>query len=63
MMITDPVVHNWLHPPKAVEYAVMAFFTIGVIALAKWILYRRKQVAAEPAPAMAQPVPVASDHR
>jgi hypothetical protein len=63
MMITDSVIHNWLHPPKAVEYAVMVFFTIGVIALGKWILYRRKQVALEPATTMAQPVPVASDHR
>jgi predicted tellurium resistance membrane protein TerC len=52
MMITDPVVHAWLHPPKAVEYAVMITFTIGVIALGKWILYRRKQVALQPAQAM-----------
>jgi predicted tellurium resistance membrane protein TerC len=52
MMITDPVIHNWLHPPKAAEYAVMAFFTIGVIALGRWILLRRKQPAEAMAPAM-----------
>ncbi|BBO76573.1 membrane protein [Desulfosarcina widdelii] len=52
MMITDPVVHNWLHPPKALEYAVMAFFTIGVIALGRWILLRRKQPAEAMLPAM-----------
>ena len=52
MMITDPYVHNLLHPSKGVEYTVMIVFTIGVIALGRWILIRRKQVAREPAPAM-----------
>ena len=67
MMITDPYVHNLLHPPKIAEYAVMVFFTIGVIALGKWILYRRNLEAAleEPAPAMdmanLQPVAAVSD--
>jgi len=54
MMITDPYVHNLLNPPKIAEYAVMVIFTIGVIALGKWILYRRRLMAslAEPASAM-----------
>lgn len=60
MMITDPVVHAWLHPPKAVEYAVMITFTIGVIALGRWILYRRKQAALEPAPSMGMAKPQAA---
>ena len=51
MMITDPYVHNLLHPPKAAEYAVMVVFNVGVIALGKWILLLRKQVALEPAQA------------
>ncbi len=57
MMITDPFVHNLLHPNKAVEYAVMITFTIGVIALGKWILFRRKQVALQPALAMEMATP------
>jgi YjbE family integral membrane protein len=65
MMITDPVVHNLLHPSKAVEYAVMIVFTIGVIALGRWILIRRRQAATAPAAAMAlaapQGAPVAGD--
>ncbi|MFZ3046575.1 MAG: TerC family protein [Desulfatirhabdiaceae bacterium] len=69
MMITDPYVHNLLHPSKFAEYAVMAFFTIGVIALGKGLLYRRKLVAAleEPVPAMdmanLQPVSAVSDQK
>jgi YjbE family integral membrane protein len=52
MMITDPYVHNLLHPTKIAEYAVMVFFTIGVIALGKWILYRRKLDARNPSSSM-----------
>lgn len=54
MMITDPYVHNLLHPTKAVEYAVMVFFTVGVIALGRWLLMRRRATAPleEPAGAM-----------
>ncbi|WP_319522509.1 TerC family protein [uncultured Desulfosarcina sp.] len=67
MMITDPVVHNWLHPTKAVEYAVMAFFTVGVIALGRWLLVRRKQSveAMEPAMDMAnvQPVSISGEQQ
>jgi YjbE family integral membrane protein len=48
MMITDPVVYNWLHPAKAVEYGVMVLFTIGVLALGKWILIRRTRIALQP---------------
>lgn len=51
MMITDPYAHNLLQPSKIAEYAVMVFFTIGVVALGKWILYQRKLVAHEPAAA------------
>ena len=52
MMITDPWVHGLLHPPKWVEYAVMAFFVAFVCGLSKWIANRRKEAArsgAEPA--------------
>ena len=52
MMITDPYAHNLLHPSKIAEYAVMVFFTIGVIALGKWILYQRKLSAHAPASAV-----------
>jgi YjbE family integral membrane protein len=52
MMITDPVVHNWLHPTKGVEYAVMVCFTVGVIALGRWLLTRQKEAVLEPVPAM-----------
>lgn len=52
MMITDPIVHNWLHPTKAVEYGVMVLFTIGVLVLGKWILIRRTQIALQPLPAV-----------
>jgi len=65
MMITDPLVHNWLHPAKSVEYAVMAVFTVGVIALGRWILVRRKAADQAALPVMelpvAQPVAVAND--
>jgi YjbE family integral membrane protein len=69
MMITDPYIHNLLHPSKMAEYAVMVFFTIGVIALGKGLLYRRKLVAAleEPAAAMdmanLQPVSAINDQK
>ena len=57
MMITDPVVHGWLHPTKAVEYGVMIFFTVGVVALGRWILIRRRQTAQEPEAAMGLAAP------
>jgi YjbE family integral membrane protein len=51
MMITDPWVHGLLHPPKWVEYAVMAFFVAFVCGLSKWLASRRKAAtcSAEPA--------------
>lgn len=46
MMITDPFVHGLLNPSKIMEYGVMVFFTIGVVALGKYILVaRQKRVA------------------
>jgi YjbE family integral membrane protein len=42
MMITDPVVHNFLHPTKMVEYAVMLFFTIAVVALGRYLLLTKR---------------------
>jgi YjbE family integral membrane protein len=43
MMITDPVVHNFMHPTKMVEYGVMIFFTIGVVALGRFLLVNKKR--------------------
>ena len=43
MMITDPFIHNLLHPSKLVEYGVMVFFTIGVIVLGKFLVNRKKE--------------------
>ncbi|MFZ1983241.1 MAG: TerC family protein [Desulfatitalea sp.] len=45
MMITDPVVHNWLHPTKIAEYGVMLFFTIGVVALGRYLLLSKRSQA------------------
>jgi YjbE family integral membrane protein len=41
MMITDPWVHNLLHPSKGVEYAIQAFFILSVCAGSKWLVSRR----------------------
>lgn len=48
MMITDPFVHGLLNPSKIVEYAVMVFFTIAVVALGRFLVVskRKKDVAA-----------------
>ena len=48
MMITDPYVHNLLQPSKSIEYVVMIFFTVGVIALGRWLLvaHRKSEEAA-----------------
>jgi YjbE family integral membrane protein len=50
MMITDPFVHNLLHPGKFVEYGVQAFFAVGVIVFAKlWMRWKfKKQQEAVP---------------
>jgi len=42
MMITDPVVHQWLHPTKAVEYGVMIFFTIAVVVVGRLLLISKR---------------------
>lgn len=52
MMITDPIVHNWLQPSKGIEYAVMAFFTVAVVVVARMLLASRKKRVVE-APAAA----------
>jgi YjbE family integral membrane protein len=45
MMITDPVMESWLHPNKAVVYAVEALFAVGVIVVGKiWV---RQMIKAE----------------
>jgi YjbE family integral membrane protein len=51
MMITDPVVHNLLHPTKLVEYGVMAFFTVAVVVLGRYLLLskRKREIEAEAA--------------
>lgn len=43
MMITDPYVQSLLNPSVAVRYGVMIFFTIGVIALGRFLVLRRKK--------------------
>jgi YjbE family integral membrane protein len=53
MMITDPIVQNWLEPGKPAEYGVMAFFTIAVVVAGKWLLARKRNAAeATAAPAL-----------
>jgi YjbE family integral membrane protein len=42
MMITDPWVHGLLHPPRWVEYTVMAAFVVFVCGCATLLLNRRK---------------------
>jgi YjbE family integral membrane protein len=56
MMITDPWVHNLLHPSKGVEYAVQAFFILSVCAGSKWLVTRRSvDVAAVQPVVLARP--------
>lgn len=45
MMITDPVIHNFMHPTKIAEYGVMLFFTIGVVALGRYLLLAKRTEA------------------
>ncbi len=55
MMITDPFVHNLLHPGKFAEYGVQAFFAVGVIVFAKlWMRWKTKKQE-EAAPACPEP--------
>ena len=55
MMITDPVVHNFLHPTKFVEYGVMIFFTIGVVVVGRFLMASRTRQQEIEAPA---PIPM-----
>jgi YjbE family integral membrane protein len=48
MMITDPYVTGLLNPSEAIRYAVMAFFTIAVIAAGRLISLKRKKKEVEP---------------
>ncbi len=41
MMITDPWVHNLLHPGKALEYGVIVFFILFVVVFGRWIQKRK----------------------
>jgi len=53
MMITDPFIHELLHPSRMVEYGVQAFFTIGVIAAGKlWIRMMKAKKEETTAPAL-----------
>jgi YjbE family integral membrane protein len=60
MMITDPWVHNLLHPPKWVEYATMAAFVIIVCGFSKWLVNRAKAQGEEKVLSM-EPEPAVSD--
>lgn len=48
MMITDPVVHGFLHPGKMAEYGVMVFFAVGVVVLARILLKVKRNPVGEP---------------
>jgi len=69
MMITDPYVEGLLHPPKAVEYAVMIFFVIFILGLSRLLIKRKRAKAAReraddvlPTPAVkAERDPIVSD--
>ncbi|MEJ5357447.1 MAG: TerC family protein [Desulfobacterales bacterium] len=43
MMATDPFVHARLELPHGAEYAAMAFFTLFVLLMSRWILVRRRK--------------------
>ncbi|MBI5195318.1 MAG: TerC family protein [Nitrospirae bacterium] len=47
MMITDPVIVNWLNPGKALIYSAETFFALGVIAAGKlwmkWNISKEEQ--------------------
>jgi YjbE family integral membrane protein len=53
MMITDPFIHELLHPSRMAEYGVQAFFTIGVIVAGKlWIRMMKPKKEETTAPAL-----------
>lgn len=43
MMITDPLIHGLLNPSEVVHYAVVAFFTVGVIAIGRFMVVTRSK--------------------
>lgn len=44
MMITDPYVERLLNPPAVTKYVVMTLLAIGVVAVGRLILVRRKKL-------------------
>jgi YjbE family integral membrane protein len=40
MMITDPFIEGWLHPPQWLDYALQVVFAVGVIVVGKVLLKR-----------------------
>ena len=57
LIITDPWVHQLLHPSKFLEYAVMALFAAGVIVAGK-LLARWKEGQEGESPEPSAPLPV-----
>jgi YjbE family integral membrane protein len=44
MMISDPLVVNWIQPSKILQYSVEAFFTLAVLAAGKlWIKWKKSR--------------------
>lgn len=57
MMITDPFVTEWLHPPKWVVYATEALFAAGVIVVGKlWMRWLMRGESLDHTHASAEPV-------
>jgi len=62
-MITDPYVEGLLHPPKAVEYAVMIFFVIFILGLSRLLIKRKRAKAARERADDALPTPAVKAER
>ena len=60
LIITDPWVHQTLHPSKSFEYGVMALFAVGVVVVGK-LLARWRQNKEEKPPETSAPLPVAQE--
>lgn len=45
MMITDPIIHNWLQPGEIVEYGVMVFFAVAVVVVGRMLLSKKRSSA------------------
>jgi YjbE family integral membrane protein len=41
MMITDPFIHDLIHPSRVMEYATMIFFVAFVVVVSKLVIKRR----------------------